>query len=384
MPDINLLPEGMRREEKSKNEIRHEEISYTNPEKNKVEIAEGKFTKTKRPGFWEEFSSRRAEAEEMKKEEKIEETREKKSFTPAEVKVSPDNLSSSSSKLTKKHWWQNLFRKEKPKVSLPGPELILPKAPIELSHAKPLSVVPPAPATYSPLASTAQVAKPQGSGDSIKMHLPSGKPGPDKLEVDLAADKSLQFSPADLVRKTKIGLVILVLFLIIVGSLYLIMIKMQVPTAGDEGLVAETASLEQKIAEYEKQKDKVVALDGSLKELNKILAGHYNWSKLFTLLETNTLPDVYYLNLTFDETGGVNLSLVARDYDTLAKQLAIWQKTSVVTDINFKGAALVKETITPEVPADSSGKVATKTVEEVNVVTTNLGLYLKPDFFTQN
>lgn len=76
--------------------------------------------------------------------------------------------------------------------------------------------------------------------------------------------------------------------------------------------------------EYNKQ----LFLEKKVLALSKILAGHIYWTNFLKLLEKYTLDGVYYKDFSVDVSGAFTLPAVARDYQALAQQVAVFKDAS--------------------------------------------------------
>jgi len=64
------------------------------------------------------------------------------------------------------------------------------------------------------------------------------------------------------------------------------------------------------------------------------------WSKLVTLLEDHTVPEVFYRNISVDNSGEVILSAEAPDFETAAKQWVAFKRgESWVQKVDIAGVA---------------------------------------------
>jgi len=78
--------------------------------------------------------------------------------------------------------------------------------------------------------------------------------------------------------------------------------------------------------------------------INKLTADKIIWNNFFDKLEKYTLDGVYYNNLTADTSGVMTLPGIADDYETLAKQLAVFKSANdFIKDADLTSAQLVSE-----------------------------------------
>lgn len=104
---------------------------------------------------------------------------------------------------------------------------------------------------------------------------------------------------------------------------------------------SEIASKEAEISAYDDLQKEVDALNTRVKDVRTLLDQHVYWSKFFTKLEQNTLPEVYYSSMSADVGGSVVLNAYAKTYEDAIKQLYIFERATdfvsvaVITGITF-------------------------------------------------
>jgi len=341
MDGVNLLPEDLRREEPKEKKKVSEEIAYTSPTKEVIKTSASLPT-SKFVNLGKRLAGLFSR---NKNKKKVDDT------PPAfnlPIKTEP------AVKVT--------LEAAKPVVTPPKIEILRPEA---KPAPTPVIIQPP-------------VSRPVVNGT---LHQPAPSPtnnngnGTVNLEIDLVADKSLLFSREDFYRKLRAGIIVLLITFIIIGILYFILLRLPAGNDSAQRVEAEITSLTADLANYEKEKDGVVKLDQQLTNLRLLLGKHSYWSKLFNFLESNTISDVYYQSLNVDKDGKINLSVAAKDYQALAKQLAVWQAaTDVVVKTEIKNAGWQAKKMTVTGPSG-------QTEQMTNFVGSTISLYLKPEFF---
>ena len=88
----------------------------------------------------------------------------------------------------------------------------------------------------------------------------------------------------------------------------------------------EIKSLNNQIALYEKNKSEIQDLQNQLRLIKDLLENHVHWTKFFEFLEQYTIDDVYYTNFVAGQGGGIVLSAVGKDYQSIARQLKAFQQ----------------------------------------------------------
>lgn len=149
------------------------------------------------------------------------------------------------------------------------------------------------------------------------------------LNVDLIPEEMSKHPELELSKKLFISGMIILLSVVLVGAVYLGITWYQLNVNNKlEELTTEIAGLEKEVAVYENKKDAAVSLQKRLTVIRGILDSHLYWTNFFELLENNTIPEVYYTNFSMAGTERVVLSAVGRDYESVAKQLVVFQQAT--------------------------------------------------------
>jgi len=96
-------------------------------------------------------------------------------------------------------------------------------------------------------------------------------------------------------------------------------------------------------AEIQKARDtigKLSSFTDQTKKVSEILQGREIWSSLFDMLETETLPEIYYNSVSVDISDKVVLDVIARSYHDMARQYKIFEQNPRVKNLNINGASL--------------------------------------------
>lgn len=91
-------------------------------------------------------------------------------------------------------------------------------------------------------------------------------------------------------------------------------------------LVIEQERIDQALARLEQKADDIRLLEQRISSVRLLLNRHVLWTQFFTQLERYTLPDVYYMTLNVGLGQTISLHGVARDFETLARQLLVLDK----------------------------------------------------------
>lgn len=253
--------------------------------------------------------------------------------------------------------WRRIFGVKKSK---PAPKPVIPAS---SSEGKPAAPKPAVPAYSSNPAYPVKTNGNNGIGQDV--------------DVDLVADKILFFSLDELYYRLKVGGVILLGVLVVLVGIFIAVVRVESTwQVNERNLTSEITQLQADLANFEKGKNEVAVLDQRLAGLKNLLDRHLFWSRLFVLLEQNTLNDVYYDNLSVDESGTVVLSAVAKNYLSLAQQIAVWQKQASVKEVDFSQAVLEAAKNQAKLPAGQEKN-------QLNVVRFELTLKLDSQFLTK-
>ena len=106
----------------------------------------------------------------------------------------------------------------------------------------------------------------------------------------------------------------------------------------------ELADLEKQIGDYRVREQLNNETADKILTIKNRLDGKFYWSNFFDLLEKYTLDGVYYTNLSADTSGQLVLPGVASDYETLSKQLAVFNNaTDFVKEVKIGNTQLYSE-----------------------------------------
>ncbi len=118
-------------------------------------------------------------------------------------------------------------------------------------------------------------------------------------------------------------------------------IKQEIQTAETE-FIAKSDDLKNLI-KYQQTYDNIKLL----------LSSHIYWDKFFTWLENNVADDVYYIDVSADKNGLVNINLQAQSYEALANQYEIFKNSPEVKKVEINSASLSTSSYEPAQTPDS-------------------------------
>jgi hypothetical protein len=167
----------------------------------------------------------------------------------------------------------------------------------------------------------------------------------------------------------------LVLALSVVGFLYggLVYWESRIDKRADD-LAQEVDRLNQVIAAKEGKVDQT----GRVQEKTDVVAGlldrHIYWTRFFSFLEENTLPEVYYSNdFSGNTDGSYSLSAVTDNYSSIAEQVALFNARDEVIKAQVASGDLSVEV--------ASQDEAGSRVERTETVSFTLSLEINPSVF---
>lgn len=147
-----------------------------------------------------------------------------------------------------------------------------------------------------------------------------------RLDVNLIPEELAKKPEIKLSKKLFIsGLIIFISILLIVGGYLGISYYQFKITEQIEELEVKIANLNKQIAQYEEGKSAALALQQRLETLRQLLDNHVYWTQFFDLLEKYTISEVYYTNFSMAGKDKLSISAVGKDYNSVAKQLLVFQ-----------------------------------------------------------
>lgn len=208
------------------------------------------------------------------------------------------------------------------------------------------------------LESTTDLGKPLSMLEKIDqqlqrgLHLAENNDDSDQFGVNLIPEEMVSEVNQKKILFTLLYTVIISIFILGVGYITIQFIQLQE--------AKKIQKLQQDIQQAEKdfisKSDDLKALiryQQTYDHINLLLDSHIYWDKLFNFLEQNVADDVYFLNVTADKNGVVNMSIVAKSYEALANQYLIFKQAPEVISVNINNASLSE---------NSEGSVGTPTL----------------------
>lgn len=245
---------------------------------------------------------------------------------------------------------------KQPKIAIPEkPDSDLANTPAEISKQE-LSKPTPPPKVSKPEKKEQKKSKPEDkkseknakhkhvSFSSIKDIIDSNEKEEEKGDSQAFG---VDLIPSELrtAKKTRTALLKLVVAgigsVIVVAGIYIFL------SIQEQGREQEIAELEEQVTYFENE---IVAASETLDQLSdfaeqthlvsSLLQGQRRWTQLFTFLEENTIPEVYYRSVATTRENVVVLDTVARSYRDLARQYLIFESMEDVSELTLASASL--------------------------------------------
>ncbi|MFA6255492.1 MAG: hypothetical protein WC675_05755 [Patescibacteria group bacterium] len=161
------------------------------------------------------------------------------------------------------------------------------------------------------------------------------------LDVNLIPADLAKQPEAELSNKLFTSGIVVLIFILLVTAVYLGISWYQLRVVRQIGDVeAKIASLDQEIAQYEKDKSLALDLQQRLDLIHQLLNDHIYWTKFFGLLEKYTISEVYYSNFSMTGKDKLILSAIGKDYESVAKQLVAFQQaTDFIKSVKIDAAS---------------------------------------------
>lgn len=158
------------------------------------------------------------------------------------------------------------------------------------------------------------------------------------IPLELSRHPEFKFSQKMFIFIGSIFLTFLLVFSAYLGLIwYQIIVTRQIQSIKEEIFV-----LDDNILKYQKEEISIKDLQGKFKYIEGILNNHIYWTKFFSMLEKNTVQEVYYTNFSMSGQEKVVISAVGKDYNSVAKQLLAFKNaTDFIQNVRIDSAAAI-------------------------------------------
>jgi len=106
----------------------------------------------------------------------------------------------------------------------------------------------------------------------------------------------------------------------------------------NQGVFDNLDNINNQIVREQPKIDEILAFSDRLSLVSFILDNHIYWSEFFKFLEDYTLKTVYYEEFSGDLSGSYEVKSVAKDFDSIYRQLKLMQMNDQVTSVDTQGA----------------------------------------------
>jgi len=204
------------------------------------------------------------------------------------------------------------------------------KQPTLLAKVKPEAPQKPKPSKHISFSSLKELVEPEPESET------------DQFDVNLIPSELISAdSQKDFIKKAAIaGLASILVVVIFYSGVSILGAKRQ----GEIKFVKQEAErLTEEINKAENTLSQLSDFTTQASLVGDVLRGQKKWSRLFELLEQETVPEVYYQAVSISSNNQVGLSLTAKSYRDLARQYLIFQNNPNIEEINMGAATMDME-----------------------------------------
>lgn len=232
------------------------------------------------------------------------------------------------------------------KPSVPPPPPPKPQA----LHTTPPPPPPPVPPAANPKAEkggpVAEPVKPAGETVSL------GYTEAPLLEPNRIRDVNLV--PSELLDQTQPRKRIRTVMISGAASLAIVILAYIGLVVYQRAVIGETESIEKEIASVRTTIDTFAdfrreseSVRRHVDDLSLLLDRHIHWEKFFTILESTTIPEVYYTSVNVSSNGTVSLNAIGATTDAVSRQFTLFQKTAgFATDVSISSITPLLDAVT--------------------------------------
>jgi len=117
--------------------------------------------------------------------------------------------------------------------------------------------------------------------------------------------------------------------------------------AQNQEMVKRLEKLDEQIKQTEENLEEIFAFKKKLKLVDNLLDQHIYWTNFFNFLEENTLPEVYYLNFSGDNSGNYNLPAIAKNFSDIEAQVRQMLESDYVIEAKVDQGSMTFREIEP-------------------------------------
>ena len=118
-----------------------------------------------------------------------------------------------------------------------------------------------------------------------------------------------------------------------------LMVYQDILKGQSERLAMELQQSETAAQQYKALEAEAAVLVDKVDAAKAIIDRHVYWTKVFGLLESLTISDVYYKNIAASENGRITLSATGTSYTAVAKQYLVFQQSNLIKNVTILGGS---------------------------------------------
>ncbi len=149
-------------------------------------------------------------------------------------------------------------------------------------------------------------------------------------------------SPKEAARpKQKVILAVMVIILVaILGGVFGILAWYSGAAKNELAKIEkDVAAVEQQIKNLDEAKNRAQTLQKQFQIAEKLLNSHVYWTGVYSFLEKNTIPEVYFKNFVGGSDGQISMSGVAKSYKAVAGQIVSLREAEKVEKVSITSAS---------------------------------------------
>jgi len=220
------------------------------------------------------------------------------------------------------------------KRPVPPPSKLRPVQPEEPQRALPPKPQPVAPIRREPLPPP-KAAQPQMQ--PVRKGIPPAK---NRFGITLIPEESVSPEEAKRPRQKAILIAIVVILVLVLGGSFGLLKWYQGKFVSElEKIEKDIGSIEKQIANLDEAKNRAEILQKQFVVADKLLTKHVYWTEVFSFMEKNTVPDVYFKNFVGGIDGSISLSGIAKSYKAVAEQIVSLREAENAEKISITSAS---------------------------------------------
>jgi hypothetical protein len=220
---------------------------------------------------------------------------------------------------------------KQPSPPPPKPQPVVPQEPRPALSPKPQPVFLPKKESLPP----PKVVQPQTQ--PVRKGIPPVK---NRFGITLIPEEAVSPEEARRPRQKAILVAIIVILVLVLGGSFGLLKWYQGKFVLElENIEKDIASIEKQITSLDEAKNRAEILQKQFVVADKLLAKHVYWTEVFSFMEKNTVPDVYFKNFVGGVDGSVSLSGIGKSYRAVAEQIVSLREAENAEKISITSAS---------------------------------------------